>query len=250
MERSFVSISSNCSASIDSSPRKSFGEYCLWWCLQLMNSHHTLIYMLIWSGIAHFVWLSVAQQIGQQGDQHFSMIWDFLFLRCIHAFTDTLVFLPMFAKGSAFLVLSGAACFPLFSMEYWQNFFLDQFDSRWHLLKICTYLWSNDTLQMLWSTLALGILARSDASGAWAWDFKRFRVSRLRDGNPTCFLGKVEIQLLRYGDLQHNSKCPNLEFGPWNGIKFVIKGSKYMGESCCSYWFCSQSYYVLGTSIR
>ena len=66
----------------------------------------------------------------------------------------------------------------------------------------------------------------------------------------TCFFRKVEIQLLRYGDLQHNSKCPNLEFAPLNGIKFVTKGSKYMGESCCSYWFCSQSYYVLGTSIR
>jgi len=50
----------------------------------------------------------------------------FSFLRCIHAFTDALVFSPIFAEGPAFLVLLGAACpSPCFRRECCQNFFLD-----------------------------------------------------------------------------------------------------------------------------
>jgi hypothetical protein len=47
----------------------------------------------------------------------------FSFLICIHAYTDTLVLLPIFAKGSAFLVLSGAACFPVFEGNVARIFF-------------------------------------------------------------------------------------------------------------------------------
>jgi len=178
------------------------------------------------------------------------MIWDFLFLRCIHAFTDTLVFLPIFAKGSAFLVLSGAACFPLFSMGMLPAFF------PWLVRFSLTFAEDLHLPLKLWYLadalidLGIGHLGPFRCKLCMSMRFQKISGESTTGRKSTCFFRKVEIQLLRYGDLQHNSKCPNLEFAPLNGIKFVTKGSKYMGESCCSYWFCSQSYYVLGTSIR
>ena len=100
------------------------------------------------------------------------------------------------------------------------------------------------------SDLGIGHLGPFRCKLCMSMRFQKISGESTTGRKSTCFFRKVEIQLLRYGDLQHNSKCPNLEFAPLNGIKFVTKGSKYMGESCCSYWFCSQSYYVLGTSIR